>query len=122
MRLLNTRSEKFEEFFGRRIPEYAILSHTWEEDEVSYQDYLSGIHKDKKGYSKIKKTLSLARTSEIPYAWVDTCCINKSDSAELTETINSMYTWYQRSALCYVYLSDLDINSNFDEDMTGCRW
>ena len=68
MRLLNTHSEQFEEFIGRRIPEYAMLSHTWEEDEVSYQDYSSSVCKHKKGYGKIKKTLELANDHVIPYA------------------------------------------------------
>jgi len=122
MRLLNTRSGKFEEFIGRRIPEYAILSHTWEEDEVSYQDYSCGAYKHKKGYGKIKKTLELANDHGIPYAWVDTCCIDKSSSAELTEAINSMYRWYQRSTICYVYFSDLERTSDATIHLSSCRW
>ncbi|KAG9376875.1 HET protein [Pyrenophora tritici-repentis] len=80
MRLLNVNTEKFEEFIGQ--------------EEVSYQDYISGLYKHKKGYEKIEKTLYLANQSALQYAWIDTCCIDKSSSAELTEAINSMYQWY----------------------------
>mgnify|MGYP001940481588 CR=1 FL=1 len=122
MRLINTHTGLFEEFIGRQIPKYAILSHTWEEEEVSYQDYISGACQHRKGYSKIRKTLDLANESDIQYAWVDTCCIDKSSSAELTEAINSMYRWYQRSAICYVYLSDLGVNADMAVDLPRCRW
>jgi len=40
MRLINTRTLKLEEFIGQQIPQYAILSHTWGDEEVSYQDWL----------------------------------------------------------------------------------
>ncbi|KAK1910530.1 hypothetical protein P3342_008409 [Pyrenophora teres f. teres] len=122
MRLLNVNTEGFEEFIGQVIPRYAILSHTWEEEEVSYQDYISGFYKHKKGYEKIKKTIDLANQSALQYAWIDTCCIDKSSSAELTEAINSMYQWYHRSALCYVYLSDLELSADFGVHLSTCRW
>lgn len=50
------------------------------------------------------KTCELALQSDIPYAWVDTCCIDKSSSAELTEAINSTYNYYRRSEICYAYI------------------
>jgi hypothetical protein len=120
MRLINTGTGAFEEFIGRDIPKYAILSHTWEEEEVSYQDYLGCACLHKKGYEKIRKTLELAREDDVLYAWVDTCCIDKSSSAELTEAINSMYQWYERSARCFVYLSDLE--EDVETQLSGCRW
>jgi hypothetical protein len=43
----------------------------------------------------------------LEYVWVDTCCIDKSSSAELTQAINSMFAWYQRANICLVYLSDV---------------
>ena len=121
MRLINTGTGLFKEFIGRKTPEYAILSHTWEEEEVSYQDYVSGAYSHKKGYEKIRKTLELAKKNNLSYAWIDTCCIDKSSSAELTEAINSMYRWYQRSRTCFVYLSDLKSERN-SRDLRGCRW
>jgi hypothetical protein len=122
MRLINTSSGAFEEFIGRNIPEYAILSHTWEEEEVSYQDYVGGTCSHKKGYEKIRKTLELANQSGLPYAWVDTCCIDKGSSAELTEAINSMYRWYQRSQRCYVYFSDFEAGADLGSQLSKCRW
>jgi hypothetical protein len=39
MRLINTETGLLEEFIGDDIPKYAILSHTWEKDEISFQEY-----------------------------------------------------------------------------------
>lgn len=78
-------------FMGSSIPKYAILSHTWEEDEVSLQDFTNpdrSVRLEMKGYQKILKACELARSQGLEYAWVDTCCIDKTSSAELTEAIN----------------------------------
>jgi hypothetical protein len=122
MRLINTRTWLFEEFIGQDIPEYAILSHTWGADEVSYQDYISGTHKSKRGYRKIKKTCVLAAEAGIRHVWIDTCCIDKKSSAELSEAINSMYRWYEQSKICYAFLSDLSGESVLSESLGQCRW
>lgn len=108
MWLINTSSLKLEQFVAPdQAPPYAILSHTWEDEEVSFQEFQAR-ERSKKGFAKIAKTCELARATQPPirYAWVDTCCINKSSSAELSESINSMYNWYRQSAVCYVYVSD----------------
>ena len=122
MRLINTRTLELEEFIGHHIPRYAILSHTWEEEEVTYEDYVSGNHKRKKGYDKLRMTCVLALEDGLQYAWADTCCIDKRSSAELTEAINSMFMWYQKSVVCYTYLSDLPRNASLDENLQKCRW
>jgi hypothetical protein len=122
MRLINTDTHLFEEFLGRDIPVYAILSHTWEEEEVSYADYAESKRPRKKGFSKIYRTCELAAKEHIPYAWVDTCCIDKRSSAELTEAINSMFRWYQRAKVCYAFLSDLPTVENSDKVMGSCKW
>jgi uncharacterized protein YerC len=44
---------------------------------------------------------------------VNLCCINKSTSTELYETINSMFSWYRNSAKCYAYLADVGGPSDF---------
>ncbi|KAF2116800.1 heterokaryon incompatibility protein-domain-containing protein [Lophiotrema nucula] len=145
MRLINTRTHRLEEFIGQNIPPYAILSHTWEDDEVSYQQYCAlladmgpseytssftallrkvrqreslinqdqradridlSAYNDVKGIRKIERTCRLALAAGLDYAWIDTCCINQSSSAELTEAINSMYRWYQRATVCFAYLSE----------------
>lgn len=100
-------SLEFEEFEGENIPSYAILSHRWQEEEVLYNDMINGIAHTKKGYRKIEKLCELAQESYIDYVWCDTCCIDKSSSAELSEAINSMYKWYQSAAICYAYLFDV---------------
>lgn len=122
MRLINTSTGLFEEFIGSNIPKYAILSHTWEEEEVSFQDFYEPNVSKRKGYAKIMKTCEIARTSGIDYAWVDTCCIDKKSSAELTEAINSMFKWYQRAEICYVYLCDISVSRPMKKDLEKARW
>ncbi|KAH9908199.1 heterokaryon incompatibility protein-domain-containing protein [Xylariomycetidae sp. FL2044] len=105
------------DFFGD-IPAYAILSHTWgsDQDEITYQEMLNGTGTGgKSGLEKIKKCGAQARTDGLEYFWVDTCCIDKTNSTELSEAINSMFRWYQNAAKCYVYLADVD-------GFTGTDW
>lgn len=110
MWLINTRSLALEEISDPASVDYAILSHTWENDEISFQDIRSPNANDvrqKAGFAKVAKTCELARQRHIDFAWVDTCCIDKSSSAELSEAINSMFTWYKLSTVCFVFLSNL---------------
>ncbi|KAI0023631.1 heterokaryon incompatibility protein-domain-containing protein [Xylariomycetidae sp. FL0641] len=127
MRLLNCKSLLLETFAGRRIPPYATLSHTWGEDEIVYEDvaeptrsrkYMirswgkrSGAQtrnwKDRPGALKILRSAAQASTLGYDYIWIDTCCIDKRSSAELSEAINSMFNWYQQSEVCLAYLSDV---------------
>jgi hypothetical protein len=106
MRLLKTSTIQLEEFIDGRVPTYAILSHQLQLDgEVSFQDMQSGVADKKTGYEKIQKCPELARNDGLTYAWVDTCCIDKTSSAELSEAINSMYRWYQNASVCYAFLA-----------------
>jgi hypothetical protein len=107
MRLLNTSTLKIEEFFGNAIPLYAILSHTWSAEEVTLQDMLDNTPFHKKGFQKLIYSCTQARSDGLAYIWIDTCCIDKTSSAELSEAINSMYRWYNESVYCYIYLSDV---------------
>ncbi|KAH0551582.1 hypothetical protein GP486_007200, partial [Trichoglossum hirsutum] len=103
------------DLIGENIPQYAILSHTWGEDvgEVTFEDLIKGTGESKAGYQKIRFCGSQATRDGLQYFWVDTCCIDKSSSAELQEAINSMFHWYRNAAKCYVYLSDVS-RSAFD--------
>ncbi|KAF2186301.1 hypothetical protein K469DRAFT_664193 [Zopfia rhizophila CBS 207.26] len=94
------------------IPPYAILSHTWGEDdeEVTFKDVAEGSGKNKAGYGKIQFCGEQATRDGLQYFWVDTCCIDKSNNTELSEAINSMFRWYRKAAKCYVYLSDVSAN------------
>jgi len=81
-------------------PSYAILSHTWGTAEVSFRDMLDDSGKNKLGYDKIRFCGEQTRRDGLRYFWIDTCCIDKSSSAELQEAINSMYRWYQNAKKC----------------------
>jgi hypothetical protein len=72
-------------FVGDNIPEYPILSHTWGADteEVTYRDLIDGTGKSKAGYSKIRFCRERAKRDGLQYFWVDTCCIDKSNSVDL---------------------------------------
>ncbi|KAK3385200.1 heterokaryon incompatibility protein-domain-containing protein [Podospora didyma] len=111
MRLLKTDTLELVEFVGR-VPPYVILSHTWGSDEVSFLDLKTvskaGLKK-KAGYAKIVGCCARAIEDGYEYAWVDTCCIDKSSSAELSEAINSMYRWYHEAEICYAYMSDVSL-------------
>ena len=114
MRLLNVHTYKLHTFYGDAIPKYAILSHTWlaADEEVTFlhlQTQESTTWRQLPGAKKIFYTCQQARDDGHTWAWVDTCCIDKSSSTELSEAINSMYTWYQRAVVCYAYLSDVTI-------------
>ncbi len=161
MRLIDTRTIELTWFRDNEIPKYAILSHVWGPDEVSYQEFIwlsrakslsaSQTHDAmsssqtslfsqneesnlilaaievmvrgtsgrplgsltesdmmaRRGYSKIFHAAEQARDLGCGYLWVDTCCIDKSSSAELQEAINSMYRWYSHAEVCLVYLEDI---------------
>lgn len=113
MRLLNARTFKLKTFFNN-IPPYAILSHCWEDEEVVYSD-LDDLEqaRKKKGFAKLQKTCELAIEDGFDYAWIDTCCIDKSSSAELSEAINSMFAWYRNCDRCYAYLADVELRGAF---------
>ncbi|KAK5798311.1 hypothetical protein VI817_004602 [Penicillium citrinum] len=114
MRLIRT-SPPFElgEFFENQILnlEYAILSHRWEEEELSFQEMIAPTEqiRQKKGYQKVKHFCERARADGFEYVWVDTCCINKESSAELSESINSMFRWYLNATKCYAYMLDVSM-------------
>ncbi|KAK5990695.1 Vegetative incompatibility protein HET-E-1 [Cladobotryum mycophilum] len=99
------------EYHGGEVQPYAILSHRWgrPEDEVTFQDLMlqSKNAKQKKGYRKVEECCRKALEHKLSYAWIDTCCIDKSSSAELSEAINSMYAWYAAASVCFAYLEDV---------------
>ena len=111
MRLINTKTLLLEEFFESSIPKYAILSHRWEQDEVLFKDMHLDTRTSKRGWAKIEGCCNQALADGWPYAWVDSCCIDKTSSAELSEAINSMFRWYSNGGVCYVYLSDVPATS-----------
>ncbi|KKP03515.1 hypothetical protein THAR02_04378 [Trichoderma harzianum] len=147
MRLLDARTLGLVDITDDSIPPYAILSHTWGDEEITIQQLrrLGGCSQTtlaspqtldkkrraivlKKGYIKISGAAQLAVSRGLDYIWVDTCCIDKTSSAELSEAINSMYLWYEKSAECYAYLSDVEPvlaaadATAFHETLRRSRW
>ncbi|KAH8803578.1 heterokaryon incompatibility protein-domain-containing protein, partial [Xylogone sp. PMI_703] len=119
MRLLITEGElSLKEFGGKEVPPYAILSHTWGEKEVTLEDIKRGNAKDNAGYVKVQGACNKAATDGYEYIWIDTCCIDKASSAELSEAINSMYRWYEEAEVCYAHLADVPSKAKFAES----RW
>ncbi|KAH7305386.1 heterokaryon incompatibility protein-domain-containing protein [Rhexocercosporidium sp. MPI-PUGE-AT-0058] len=122
MWLINTITLKLEEFLTEAGLDYAILLHRWGDDEVLFKD-LNGskdlnLLQNKQGFSKVKRCCEQASRDKYSWAWVDTCCIDKSSSVELSEAINSMFHWYRQSSMCYAYLSDVDSL----DDIGGSEW
>ncbi|KAK1756423.1 hypothetical protein QBC47DRAFT_186046 [Echria macrotheca] len=163
MRLINIDTLELEEFVGRELPPYFILSHTWSDDEISYQEYLwlqnhaeeaklgildefpprqrarleakNTALRGRSGFSKITSFVGLCKRirdeaiiakrpdrERASYAWVDTCCINKESSAELSEAINTMYKWYWDAHRCIAYLNDVDDTDYESHGFRRTRW
>lgn len=109
MRLINTKTFELREFFTPHVPSYAILSHTWGDEEVTFQDCQNVEHCQRKsGWVKIERACIQAQADGLEHLWVDTNCIDKTSSAELSEPINSMFAYYRNSQVCYAYLSDVE--------------
>lgn len=102
---------------SENIPPYAILSHTWGDDdnEVKFAELGTVNGQEKSGYKKIEFCVKQAGKDGFQHSWVDTCCINKASLSELSEAITSTYRWYARSQVCYAYLSDVLIDPHRDE-------
>lgn len=122
-----------------QLPDYAILSHTWlkkengQEQEVLFADFVDpGKASEKAGWKKVKFAAREAARDGLQYVWIDSCCIDKTSSAELSESINSMYRWYECASVCYVYLNDMPrsvtehtvpkVKSLDLEAFKKCRW
>ncbi|KAI3319251.1 hypothetical protein HD806DRAFT_509468 [Xylariaceae sp. AK1471] len=119
MRLIHTTTFEIHEFPGDSDKDYAILSHTWSDEECSFQDMSKPeCYKARRGFEKIKFCCDQAALDGLEWAWADTCCINKDSTAELSEAINSMFRWYRKAAVCYVYLSDVTNQT----DLASSRW
>ncbi|KAI1199221.1 heterokaryon incompatibility protein-domain-containing protein [Nemania serpens] len=138
MRLLNVDTLQLESFLTEKTrPPYAILSHTWlpDAEEVGFEDLLryheagekgelSKAHSiaSRAGFKKIQGCCEMAKQSDnLQWAWIDTCCIDKRSSSELSEAINSMFKWYRDAKRCYVLLQDVTGSEN-DSSFRDSRW
>ena len=128
MRVINVRTQELEtrklEDFTSGERQYAILSHTWGTEEITISEMQSQPEnnkadwRNKAGWRKILRSCEQAQKDECDYVWCDTCCIDKSSSAELSESINSMFRWYQEAKVCYAYLEEVE---EVDE-LPRARW
>ncbi|KAL4073150.1 heterokaryon incompatibility protein-domain-containing protein [Scleroderma yunnanense] len=126
------------ELYGPQLDEtkYAILSHCWGvsadgEHEVQFKEMkkLTTMNKarrdeirNRSGYKKILGACAQAKEDGLEWVWIDTCCINKESSSELSEAINSMYHWYAKSTTCYTYLHDIDDSLGFPTNCDETRF
>jgi hypothetical protein len=119
MRLLNANNFTLSSFDDEdTLPPYAILSHTWGDDELTFKD-LTDLSRSQfsliERYKKVEKCCAEALKWKLEWVWIDTCSIDSSSSAELSEAINSMYQWYRNAAVCFAYLSDVSaVKADFD--------
>ncbi|KAK1751051.1 heterokaryon incompatibility protein-domain-containing protein [Echria macrotheca] len=117
MWLINTEALTLK-FFPNPPDRYAILSHVWTDEECSFEEFQaldgtkSAATTSKKGYKKIEACCKLASSQGFTWVWIDTCCIDKKSSAELSESINSMFAWYKASTVCFAYLEDVESTSS----------
>jgi hypothetical protein len=119
MWLLNTNTLELE-YVGSKVLEYAILSHTWGEEEgkeVTFDEIGTPKAELKTGYQKIEACCNQAKSDGYRYVWIDTCCIDKKSSSELSEAINGMYSYYRDAEKCYAYLCDVP-----DVEFADSRW
>jgi hypothetical protein len=119
----------FREPTSSDVPAYAILSHTWGKEEVSFQDMEASGGIGKAGWKKIEFCAKQAAADGLEYFWIDTCCIDKRNAVELSAAINSMFRWYQKAAHCYAYLRDVstpDVEGHeqrvWEEAFRKSRW
>ena len=112
---------------------YAILSHTWNGQEQSFHD-VQRIHAlcEETGdnprdhvSAKIRNCCAVAERDGYAWAWIDVCCINKESSTELSEAINSMFSWYVCSEVCYAFLEDVSKDDDpraENSEFRNARW
>ncbi|KAF2851927.1 HET-domain-containing protein [Plenodomus tracheiphilus IPT5] len=112
---------------GVTVP-YAILSHRWRTGEILFADVQdreianSYATRSKRGYNKLRDCCRIVLKQWLNHVWIDTCCIDKSSSAELSEAINSMYKYYTDAQFCITYLDDVADDAPKDSFLEGAVW
>ncbi|CCM00042.1 uncharacterized protein FIBRA_02068 [Fibroporia radiculosa] len=117
-KLTNTPREDAIRELVQGIVRYAIFSHRWlDSGEPTYEDMLRRDRPTGPGYDKLLQFCSVARQYVgVDFGWSDTCCIDKSSSAELDESIRSMFKWYKTAHICVVLLSQTASVANLHRD------
>lgn len=132
MWLLNTEHFYLQSFIPGQVPDYVILSHRWHTpntEECSFEDMIKtpiwnpNKLRKKQGFIKVQGACDLASRHGYNWIWIDSCCIDKSSSAELQEAINSMWNYYADSNICYVYMADIpDSEAGWDDRFQKSEW
>lgn len=129
MRLINIRTLQLTSF--DEAPPYAILSHRWTDQEMTFERFMKPAQRTGPGFNKIERFCKLLRKASfyssmsldpVEWCWVDTCCIDKRSSAELSEAVNSMARWYMNATVCVAHLGDvssLDAQADHRETQLG---
>ncbi|OJA18944.1 hypothetical protein AZE42_10108 [Rhizopogon vesiculosus] len=108
-----------------KLVKYAILSHRWlDTGEPTYEEMRTERGRGRSpGYLKLKKFCETALAYKMEFAWADTCCIDKSSSTEIDESIRSMFRWYKNSAICIVHLAQSEnIQDIMQDEWTQRGW
>ena len=140
MRLLDTTAGQFVELSQWWKIRYAILSHTWDPDgEQTHQELKTlqttygpstspdtppstrTLWQDPRLSAKVRRACEVARAHGYRYIWIDSCCIDSTSSAELSEAINSMYHWYRDAQVCYAFLADVHVADNVSAEKSFFR-
>ncbi|RDX56069.1 HET-domain-containing protein [Lentinus brumalis] len=138
MYLLSTNRAELR-FFGTveeaQYEGYAILSHVWNEKEQTFAETNriareceeTGANPRDYSSEKVRESCIIAERYGHKWIWNDACCIDKGSSSELSEAINSMFTWYARAEVCYAYLQDVSRVAHLDgsgswSGLEGSKW
>lgn len=122
MRLIQTSALEIVDFSERDVPPYAILSHRWDDTELTLQDMQCEDRASLSGYAKVHDCCKQAQRDRWTWVWIDSCCMDKSSSAELSEATNSMFQWYKEAKVCYAYLSDVLVGAPMYRRADGRSW
>ncbi|KAF9243203.1 hypothetical protein BU15DRAFT_60052 [Melanogaster broomeanus] len=113
---VSQRDEVLKEII-QEIVKYAVFSHRWDAaGEPLYQDVIARKQGSIAGFKKFTKFCKTAESLDYKLAWSDTCCIDRSNTAELSEAIHAMFKWYSHSDLCITHLAESSSYSDFDHE------
>jgi hypothetical protein len=124
MRLLKCHSDgefRLHDFHGSEIPPYAIVSHLRNEDDITFEDVGKVTDITKPGWQKLNFYNALITEHQLDYFWIDSCCVDRSSEAELTEMINSLFNWFQNARYCFAHLSDVE-NFSWEDSFWISKW